>query len=104
MPWHPGGLWLGDGVPGLVEGGFSRTGGLIEHSLIVILRGHRCYSGRVLVRRVTLLWVAGGVGGGVRGKALWGRGTGRWLGLHGMGLLQGDEVQVWWVYGHRVGL
>lgn len=56
------------------------------------------------MRRIALLRVAGGVAGGVRGKALWGRGTGRWLGLHGMGLLQGDEVQVWWVYGHGVGL
>lgn len=91
---------LGDGVPGRVE-------------RLAVLGGYRSLLKVSGKRRRRVLWVGVGLlvldvvaGGGVLGGGGGGggRGAGRPPRVHGVSLLQREEVNVWGVHGHGVGL
>lgn len=93
-------LWrgLGDGVPGRVE----RLAVLGGYRALLKVRGKR--RRRVLWVEVGLLVLDVVAGGGVLGGGGGGRGAGRPPRVHGVSLLQREEVNVWGVHGHGVGL
>lgn len=102
LPWNSVGRRVGDGVPSLVEGGFTGTRRLSEWGLIILSR-HRRRIWRV--RRIRLLVSGWGVGGGKVGRR--GGWAGGELGLHGLQgvcLLEGNEVHVRSKHGHCVSL
>lgn len=94
------GRQLGDGVTGLVEGD-TMLGGLSERGL-VILQWQRSRSWRVLGVGVHFLVLGGLVGGRVVGSR--GGGAGGDLGVHGVGMLEGEEINVRGEHGYGVGL